>query len=127
MQFSPHLSLIGRFFQPPPELKQKKPWPPNNRPENRERVECYPESALGKRHLSKIELGRLRIRDLEQHSGVSRRTIHYYLREGLLQPPWKSTAILTGTPALNSAPELTHAVKLEQALTLSSTTGDNTA
>jgi DNA-binding transcriptional MerR regulator len=30
---------------------------------------------------------RLRIRDLEQRSGVSRQTIHYYLREGLLQAP----------------------------------------
>lgn len=30
---------------------------------------------------------KIRIRDLEQQSGVSRQTIHYYLREGLLQPP----------------------------------------
>lgn len=29
----------------------------------------------------------LRIRELEQQSGVNRQTIHYYLREGLLQPP----------------------------------------
>jgi DNA-binding transcriptional MerR regulator len=30
---------------------------------------------------------RFRIRELEQRSGVKRQTIHYYLREGLLQPP----------------------------------------
>jgi len=30
---------------------------------------------------------KIRIRELEQRTGVSRQTIHYYLREGLLQPP----------------------------------------
>ena len=30
---------------------------------------------------------RFRIRELEQRTGVKRQTIHYYLREGLLQPP----------------------------------------
>lgn len=30
---------------------------------------------------------KLRIRDLEQRTGVNRQTIHYYLREGLLQAP----------------------------------------
>ena len=33
------------------------------------------------------KVGKIRIRELAQHSGLNRQTIHYYLREGLLHPP----------------------------------------
>jgi len=41
-------------------------------------------------HQPDHEAGFLRIRDLVQRSGVSKETIHYYIREGLLPKPRKS-------------------------------------
>ncbi len=32
----------------------------------------------------------MRIKELEERSGIPRSTIHFYLREGLLQPPIKT-------------------------------------
>lgn len=32
----------------------------------------------------------MRIRELAERAGVSRYTVHYYLKEGLLPPPWKT-------------------------------------
>ena len=41
-------------------------------------------------HLSDTEPKWLRIADLERLSGTSRRTIHFYIRDGLLHPPIKT-------------------------------------